>query len=690
MAFKPYPIFDMRYGKTTEREPWLSPKDGFETLHDCHLRKGVLEKRRGYSLFGQIVHVNTATKAPTLKTDPVMGIFNWYSGATEQLMVMDAARVNKYITEDLRSTNKTITAFADAGGGEVQVTAASHGFDDYDIVTISGTTNYNGTYAITKVSASAFKITDTWVSDDATGTASQEPLTDLTHNKLRFKGTTGQNWTPAADEIVENVGGTAYGTVAAVVSDTGSLADDDAAGTIIFQRGSVTGTFADTEVLYEQGDHSNIAGIADGANTDDEFTGDNTNFFWVENWREVSYFTNNNDPIQKYDGSYLTRLHIDLDVEGGPDNDITRCLLIFAIKNRLVIFNITETGDGTCRQRARWCDVLDVNTWKNASYKDAPTDEWIVAADFIGNKLIVVFERSVWEFAYTGDADEPFRWDRIDAVEGCYATMSLIAFSDEIFGVGPTKLIGTDGREAYGIDEKIPNFVLDWNIDSVAYCYGLVLDEEIQAWISYASAEASAHADGNTYCDSAIVLNYDDNSFSTYSLPIHVLGYSALESDVTWDLSDAWEDIDWSWDEKSLQSGYPTTLMGSQDGKIYVLNDSGADDGEAIEFQAKMCRMNPYVEEGRQARLGWIDFLIDKDSGASFDVKFYLNSESDSYQTKEIACTETGTSRDKVWKRAECGAVGDFHRIEITNNAVSNRPRIHAIVPYFEPAGRII
>ena len=689
--YKPYPIFDMRYGKTTEREPWLSPKDGFGTLRNGHLRKGVLEKRRGYSLFGQIVHVNTGTKAPTLKTDPVMGIFNYYSGATEQLMAMDKKRINKYLTEDLRSTGKTITAFADAGGGEVQATCTHEGATD-DIYTIADSTNFDGTYKITKVDSTHFKFTATWVDTSGeTGTASQEPFVDLTRHKIRFKHASKQAWTPAADDVVEGKTSGAYGTIKAVVVDTGTFAGSDANGTIIFANNSITGTFdEDGEELFERGTGANIVGNSDGEGTDDEFTGDNTNFFWAENWRETLYFTNNNDVIQKYDGSYLTRLHIDLDVEGGPDNDVTRCRLMFAIKNRMVIFDTTESGDGTTRQRARWCDVLDPDTWPNASYKDADTDEWIIAADFIGNKLIVFFERSVWEFAYTGDAVEPFRWDRIDAVEGCYATMSLVSFSDEIFGVGPTKLIGTDGREAYGIDKKIPNLILDWNVDSIGFCYSLVLEEEIQALVSYASAEASAHADGNTYADSALVLNYDDNSFSTYGLPIHVLGYSALESDVTWDLSDAWEDIDWSWDEKSLQSGYPTTLMGSQDGKIYTLNDGGADDGSAIEFQAISSRWNPYIEEGRKARLGWIEFLIDKDSGASFDVKFYLNSESSPYQTEEVACTETGTSRDKVWKRVECGAVGDFHRIEITNNATSNRPRIHAIVPYFEKAGRII
>lgn len=64
----------------------------------------------------------------------------------------------------------SITAFADAGSGQVTVTSASHGLHDNDSVTISGTTSYNGTFTITNTATNTFEITDTWVANDATGT----------------------------------------------------------------------------------------------------------------------------------------------------------------------------------------------------------------------------------------------------------------------------------------------------------------------------------------------------------------------------------------------------------------------------------------------------------------------------------------------------------------------------------------
>ena len=685
---RPYPIYSLSAGQVTNVEPWLLPQDGFETLNNCHLKYGVLEKRKGYTEFGQIVHINTSTKAPTLKTDPIMGIWNYYSGATEQLIVMDDTRINKYITD--ASVEKAITAFANAGSGEVTVTATAHGFATDDVVTITGTTSYDGTFSITKINANDFKITDTWVADDATGTASQEYFIDLTRNKIRFKHASKQNWTDAAvADVVYGGTSTAVGTIKAVIVDTGTFAGTNANGPIIFTNGSVTGTFQTGEELQDNSLKSDIIGEADGAATDDEFTGDNTNFFWVENWNEISYITNDKDVIQKYDGTNLSRLHIDLDVEAGPDNDVTRVKFIFLIKSRLVIFEITERGT-TYRQRARWCDINDPDTWKNANYIDCDTDQWMMAADFIGDDLIVFFERSVWKFSYTADPSTPFRWDRIDAVEGCYAPMSLIAFSDEIFGVGPTQLIGTDGREAYSIDEKIPDFVVNWNVESAPYCYGLVLEEEKQAWITYSSSSASAHADGNVYPNKALVLNYDDNSFSTYTLPAHSLGYSSLESDITWnDVGDAWEDIDWSWSEKSLQAGYPTTLMGGRDGKLYQLNTGGADDGEDIEFEAVGGRWNPFFLEGKKAWLSRIDFLVDIDAAVSFDVEFFKDTESSAYKTSTITCTAVGSGADKTWHRINVNQTGTFHRIKITNDASSQRPRIHCVMPWMQVAGPI-
>ncbi len=67
---------------------------------------------------------------------------------------------------DLNPTGATITAFADAGGGQITVTSNGHGRSNGEDVIIRGTTNYDDSYTISNVATNTFEITDTWVATD--------------------------------------------------------------------------------------------------------------------------------------------------------------------------------------------------------------------------------------------------------------------------------------------------------------------------------------------------------------------------------------------------------------------------------------------------------------------------------------------------------------------------------------------
>jgi len=59
-----------------------------------------------------------------------------------------------------------ISSFADQGGGVVRITtSANHGFSTGDYVNISGTTNYNGTYAIANAATNVFDITHSYTAE---------------------------------------------------------------------------------------------------------------------------------------------------------------------------------------------------------------------------------------------------------------------------------------------------------------------------------------------------------------------------------------------------------------------------------------------------------------------------------------------------------------------------------------------
>ena len=373
-------------------------------------------------------------------------------------------------------------------------------------------------------------------------------------------------------------------------------------------------------------------------------------------------------------------------------NDVNSCLLIVIFKERVVLFSTNESGTDFF-QRARWSGVSSPFSWPTANFKNAPTSDIIKSVDFIGEELYVWFERSVWRFTWTGDSANPFEWERVSDTEGSVAQMSLVTQDDRQFAIGAARIQLSNGRDVVAADSLIPDFTLSWNQDSLSFSNSILLDEEKHILMSYtsdgaASDDSDQPDDGNVYPDRTVVLNYEDENFATYGIPIHTMGFSNVESDLTWDdISDAWEDIDFSWNAGQAKSGFPVTLIGNHLGKIFQLNVAGSDDGSAIEFEAISSRWNPYTKKGHKAKLGYILFLCDVDPNVFFDVLSYIDTDTTAFQTKRVTCTAVRGSEDKAWHRVDVFAVADFHRVEITNNAISNQPRIHAIVPFFQDVG---
>jgi len=65
---------------------------------------------------------------------------------------------------------QAITAFATSDAGlKTKVTSAAHGLSDDDVITITGTTNYNGSHIVEQSDTNTYVIPTAYVADDATG-----------------------------------------------------------------------------------------------------------------------------------------------------------------------------------------------------------------------------------------------------------------------------------------------------------------------------------------------------------------------------------------------------------------------------------------------------------------------------------------------------------------------------------------
>lgn len=106
--------------------------------------------------YGEMYIYNNST-ATVIETANTPIALRQISGGLQKGFIFDAGSTG------------AITAYADYSGtvaGTVLVSDAGHGLSTGDIITIRGSTNYNGIFAVTVVSVDTFYITNTWVVDD--------------------------------------------------------------------------------------------------------------------------------------------------------------------------------------------------------------------------------------------------------------------------------------------------------------------------------------------------------------------------------------------------------------------------------------------------------------------------------------------------------------------------------------------
>ncbi len=100
MAYRPFLIQDFKTAKSIGKEPWISPVDAFPTLENMVVNQGVLEKRLGFSLLGQMKHGAVAQTATS-----IVGIHSYLKNGMPALLVMDTARANFFNPIDSTMTD---------------------------------------------------------------------------------------------------------------------------------------------------------------------------------------------------------------------------------------------------------------------------------------------------------------------------------------------------------------------------------------------------------------------------------------------------------------------------------------------------------------------------------------------------------------------------------------------------------
>lgn len=372
------------------------------------------------------------------------------------------------------------------------------------------------------------------------------------------------------------------------------------------------------------------------------FHGTNLNFFWTTNYRGAtanitSMFTTNfnatigapggNDDPMYYTNDGATWASFSpytIFLTGG--NFVQTCRLIVSFKNRLLLLNTIEQAtagptntayvnrcryshNGSPFANNAWLEPNNTNagsTADGAGFLDAPTEEQIISAEFIKDRLIVYFERSTWELAYTGNALLPFVWQKLNTELGSESQNSTVPFDREVLTIGNTGVHACNGSNVVRIDNKIPDQIFEivdknLGVQRVAGIRDYFV--EMVYWCFPSIEQNSA----NVYPEKVLVYNYKNGAWAFNDESITAFGYFEQQLGTTWTSTTlSWEDANMAWASGTVQAQFRQVIAGNQEGFIFIVDST-------VSRNARYLQISAVTQMGPFANLTIIDHTLNDD-----------------------------------------------------------------------------
>lgn len=336
--------------------------------------------------------------------------------------------------------------------------------------------------------------------------------------------------------------------------------------------------------------------------------GSNSDFFWAANWEGVTdnvtnlfvsnfHVTNYNgavvgatdDPLWTFDGTTWAIFTPQFLVAG---NKVETARIVLAFRNRLILLNTVEvSADGMtnsnfvnrCRFSQNgspfegglplcataWLEQTQVGSHQ-AGFIDATTEEAIISAEFIKDRLIVYFERSTWELAYTGNEIQPFNWYKINTELGSEATFSTVPFDKIVLGVGQTGIHACNGANVIRTDNSIPDQVFQITNAKNGFKRVFGIRDYFVEMVYWTFPNDSQEEDD--YPNKVLVYNYKNQAWAINDDTITAFGYFEQQTGTTWATANySWVETNTTWQSGTLQSKFRQVIAGNQQGFVFLI-----------------------------------------------------------------------------------------------------------------------
>lgn len=322
------------------------------------------------------------------------------------------------------------------------------------------------------------------------------------------------------------------------------------------------------------------------------WTGSNSQFFWGATYRgddpsdQVFWVTNFNNAEPNFMRYFFSNTWTQFDPAIDASNFIFSARIVIPFRNTLLFMNTWEgTSAGAAlnyTNRVRWstpnATPLGTDAWRqdlpgNGNALDAPTTEAIVSAGFVKDRLIVSFEESTWELAYTGNVGYPFAWYQLNTELGAESPFSGINFDRVRLAVGNVGIHSCNGQNVERIDDSIPDEVFGIHNadDGIFRVYGIRDYFVEMAYWTFPDTEDNSDF---PFPNRVLVYNYKKGTWSINDDTITVFGYFQPQTgdDVTWDSTTiTWDDAT-PWDSGDLQTLFRQVVAGNQQGYTFIID----------------------------------------------------------------------------------------------------------------------
>jgi hypothetical protein len=355
-----------------------------------------------------------------------------------------------------------------------------------------------------------------------------------------------------------------------------------------------------------------------GTGTSPLWHGNSLNYFWATNWKGatanvIAMFATNfqvtnpngsatgtDDPIWvTQNGSTWTNFSTGT-ITTTAGAFVATARIIVPFRNRLVFLNTIENdGSGNLTSYPNRCrysfngSPFATNAWlepnqttggtkaAGAGFIDATTDEAIISAEFIKDRLIVYFERSTWELAYTGNEVLPFIWQKLNTELGSQALLSTVPFDKEILTIGNTGVHSCNGSNVARIDNKIPDYIFTLNIQN-NLSNRITGIRDYQYELVYWSVCINNELTDQNFTNQLLMYNYRNNTWATFDDCFTVYGYFEQQQSTTWQMATIpWYQANFAWNN-GTQTNQRQILAGTPEGFVVVIDQDESRNAPAM------------------------------------------------------------------------------------------------------------